>query len=296
MEVLFWHHPHESIRVFRDMYAMSFGWGVCIVVPTIFYLSETWAMTGYCYDSLRLYHFIRLLVFILQAPLRFQMLMKLREAGRLGHRELTVAKLMELCRSRLWDIIQTTAYFVHGLFVTATVFVFYSRAECTREAPILYYLCVLNLAVFIFNMGVSYRWLTRILGPELEPLLEPPAIPPAESELEKYTTCKPYNKSERNGFELRCPICYEDYEEETILRILPCSHVFHRGCIDLWFQNKDNCPYCLHVITKPLRVRSPEKSKDEGQDDLKTKDLDTSQNLLNSSSSSSTSTSACPLS
>jgi len=263
MEILFWHHPQESIRFFRNMYAMSFCWGICIVVPTAFCLSETWIMTGFCFNSLRTYHFLRLLIFLIQVPLRFLMLMNLREAGRLGQRELVVAKLMELCRSRLWYINQSLAYFVHGLFITAIVFVVYSRNDCTREAPVLYYLCVLNLAIFIFNMGVSYFWLTRILGPELEPFMDARPTPPARSELEKHTTCKPFKESETtNPFDLRCPICYEDYEEEATLRVLPCSHSFHRGCIDLWFENHDNCPYCLHVITKPLTVKrgSPESS------------------------------------
>jgi len=257
MEVLFWHHPHESIRFFRDMYAMSFCWGICIVLPTIFYLSETWIMTGYCYHSLRTYHFLRLFIFIIQVPLRFKMLMRLREAGRLGQRELVVAKLMELCRSRLWTINQALAYFVHGLFLAAVIFVL--CADCRREAPILYYLCVLNLVVFVFNMFVSYAWLTHILGP-LD-MGEHPTPPATTSDIEKYTVLKEYKaESGESTSDLRCPICYEDYKEEVIVRVLPCSHSFHKGCIDLWLQKKSSCPYCLHSISVPIQPKPSQNS------------------------------------
>lgn len=44
--------------------------------------------------------------------------------------------------------------------------------------------------------------------------------------------------------EHKCLVCQCEYEEGDELRRLPCSHCFHRGCVDQWLKSKDVCPYC----------------------------------------------------
>uniref|UniRef100_A0A1J3I5Q9 Receptor homology region, transmembrane domain-and RING domain-containing protein 4 n=1 Tax=Noccaea caerulescens TaxID=107243 RepID=A0A1J3I5Q9_NOCCA len=42
-----------------------------------------------------------------------------------------------------------------------------------------------------------------------------------------------------------CAICIEDYRIGDKLRILPCHHKFHVGCVDLWLgQRRSFCPVC----------------------------------------------------
>lgn len=42
-----------------------------------------------------------------------------------------------------------------------------------------------------------------------------------------------------------CPVCLADFEPEETLRLLPsCKHVFHRECIDAWFDSHSTCPLC----------------------------------------------------
>ncbi|CAK9859794.1 unnamed protein product [Sphagnum jensenii] len=42
-----------------------------------------------------------------------------------------------------------------------------------------------------------------------------------------------------------CTVCLSDFEEEDDLRLLPgCKHVFHKDCIDVWFQSHSTCPLC----------------------------------------------------
>lgn len=39
-----------------------------------------------------------------------------------------------------------------------------------------------------------------------------------------------------------CSICCEKIINNAYS--LPCSHTFHKNCIQRWFQEKKNCPYC----------------------------------------------------
>ena len=45
-----------------------------------------------------------------------------------------------------------------------------------------------------------------------------------------------------------CALCLEAYGADDHVRTLPCSHVFHRGCIDAWFDanayRERSCPLC----------------------------------------------------
>jgi len=42
-----------------------------------------------------------------------------------------------------------------------------------------------------------------------------------------------------------CPICLEGYNENSIIRKLNCSHIFHKDCIDSWLLKESyKCPIC----------------------------------------------------
>ena len=47
----------------------------------------------------------------------------------------------------------------------------------------------------------------------------------------------------------QCAICQDSIRlNETARRLNSCSHTFHRGCIDTWYQRNVNCPVCRHDI------------------------------------------------
>lgn len=40
-----------------------------------------------------------------------------------------------------------------------------------------------------------------------------------------------------------CPVCMDAYETGQNRKVLPCNHVFHANCIDMWLENASrNCP------------------------------------------------------
>jgi len=47
-----------------------------------------------------------------------------------------------------------------------------------------------------------------------------------------------------------CAICIEPYRTTEVVRILPCRHEFHRGCIDPWLLEHRTCPMCKMDILK----------------------------------------------
>lgn len=49
-----------------------------------------------------------------------------------------------------------------------------------------------------------------------------------------------------------CPVCLEHFLCGDEQRILPCSHAYHRACIDEWLHSHGTCPICRLDICEGL--------------------------------------------
>lgn len=54
-----------------------------------------------------------------------------------------------------------------------------------------------------------------------------------------------------------CAVCLESYREGEKVRVLPCKHRFHMGCIDQWLSSRRFCPVCKHDASQPLWLPPP---------------------------------------
>ncbi|KAJ2769382.1 hypothetical protein IWQ57_003133 [Coemansia nantahalensis] len=45
-----------------------------------------------------------------------------------------------------------------------------------------------------------------------------------------------------------CVICLGDYEEDDVLRLLPCRHHMHQACVDEWLHINQTCPLCKRSV------------------------------------------------
>jgi hypothetical protein len=69
----------------------------------------------------------------------------------------------------------------------------------------------------------------------------------SKGDLEAFGLPKDKLEGERDNlyFNDCCSVCLDDFEENNLVRSLPCRHVFHSQCIDPWFLNhKRLCPVC----------------------------------------------------
>ncbi|KAI7996196.1 E3 ubiquitin-protein ligase RNF181 [Camellia lanceoleosa] len=48
-----------------------------------------------------------------------------------------------------------------------------------------------------------------------------------------------------------CAVCLEEFGEQTEVTSMPCSHVFHHGCIVPWLNSHNSCPMCRYEIRDP---------------------------------------------
>ncbi|CAN0900816.1 E3 ubiquitin-protein ligase At4g11680 [Linum grandiflorum] len=59
---------------------------------------------------------------------------------------------------------------------------------------------------------------------------------------------------ERNlsGDDAACCICLATYGDDDELKELPCSHLFHASCVDVWLKLKAFCPLCKCRIDRAI--------------------------------------------
>ena len=45
-----------------------------------------------------------------------------------------------------------------------------------------------------------------------------------------------------------CVICLNDFDNDSLIKLLRCSHTFHSSCIDKWFETSYKCPVCRDIV------------------------------------------------
>ncbi|OII74979.1 RING domain-containing protein [Cryptosporidium ubiquitum] len=63
-----------------------------------------------------------------------------------------------------------------------------------------------------------------------------------------------YTKEKSITISKSCPICVQEIEDDSTIRVLPCDsrHIFHLECIDGWFKQNCVCPICRSDVVQLL--------------------------------------------
>jgi len=95
---------------------------------------------------------------------------------------------------------------------------------------------------------------------ELEyPTTAPPPV--TQEELEMFQITRWKGSSEDPEDLNRCTICLEDFEFDEELRMLPCSHCFHKACVDHWLlRQQRRCPLCMQDVNEAINYRETDLS------------------------------------
>eukprot|EP00439_Symbiodinium_sp_Y106_P036939 s2003_g4.t1 len=69
---------------------------------------------------------------------------------------------------------------------------------------------------------------------------------------------RPLCYSKTDGRETTCCICLGEFEEQELLRELPCDHCFHHSCLEKWLQKSTSCPLCRSSLQQPSTTTAPD--------------------------------------
>jgi hypothetical protein len=47
-----------------------------------------------------------------------------------------------------------------------------------------------------------------------------------------------------------CAICYDEFQPEEDVKLLPCMHSYHGACIDAWLRRGHTCPICNYDVIR----------------------------------------------
>lgn len=102
------------------------------------------------------------------------------------------------------------------------------------------------LSSFSASLGADLSALSAELG---LPAFLPPSVPRQQIEAlmppQLYSSACAAAPGHYSG---DCSVCMSELNQDAVVRLLPCLHVFHAECIDPWFARSDFCPNCKGVV------------------------------------------------
>ena len=76
--------------------------------------------------------------------------------------------------------------------------------------------------------------------------MDPVTVAPSREQIERATDLRGATVQEEAS---NCSICQENFAHgQAVLEIRHCKHLFHRACLEPWFQSNTHCPMCRYDI------------------------------------------------
>uniref|UniRef100_F1KYG1 E3 ubiquitin-protein ligase Arkadia n=1 Tax=Ascaris suum TaxID=6253 RepID=F1KYG1_ASCSU len=100
--------------------------------------------------------------------------------------------------------------------------------------------------LFELSMALLHGELNGAMADNPHTSNDPPPIGASLEQIVELTTVRSYDhdKAIPDTERDRCTVCLMNFEVEDSIRVLPCTHYFHTGCIDRWLIYNKKCPMC----------------------------------------------------
>ena len=69
----------------------------------------------------------------------------------------------------------------------------------------------------------------------------------------------------KEGEEEKCPICQTDFDNGDDVKVLPCEHIYHPGCVDTWLVRNCTCPICKKDVKKLMQDKGSSRRAAQSQ-------------------------------
>lgn len=279
MDDLFRLHPQRMLDFFRRSIALGGFTGTCLALPGIYLLFLTGKETepskvGACDIVLIMFHAVRVLLYLIQVPMRIRLFRYLSFTEPRPRRRAVVDRLTGMVQSHMWRINHKASICLQTLYFCAMIFLV-GWPSCRAAEPAglayrwwLYALLVANLCVFGIHMAFSCCWFAKLEADEqalfdqqLEQLMmnggDAAAAGSARADrlaidLDAHTYVISYEQDQQQDEEqerqdeeeqerqhqsvrsTQCMICFSDYQAGDRVRLLRCTHDGHAACLDPW--------------------------------------------------------------
>lgn len=138
-------------------------------------------------------------------------------------------------------------------FIVGMVWTFQALADdkCSSTAPYLFRMCfsLMIIQIIILALGVLFCCCSCVVL-ILRVMVHQRQVAPrgATDDLIRSLPTKRFKDGLVKKDDATCAICLSDYEEDEVVRFLPCGHHYHRNCVDKWLITNKACPFCKHNV------------------------------------------------
>lgn len=240
--------PRAASHFLRAVMLFSGSGGMLIAVACSIFLGLYWSSCGGCDRPLRWWVLVHVLLQLIQVPVRFVFLLRLKGVERDANG--TEACVTAFTASPAWRASKQVSLVTYGWFVLGVVWVLNS-GSC-KSCPSIYRMTVALIVQAVVRAVVSVVYF-RVQFPRLNPA-EVEAATRVEAATAEQVAALPTVRFSKNMFNdpgAGCAVCLSEYVSGDILRRLPCGHHFHGCCADKWLVRNKKCPLCNGAIDAP---------------------------------------------
>jgi len=236
--------PSAATRFIRAVMIFSGVAGLVMCITCFLFLAMYWSNCAGCDRPLRWWLLVHTVLQLLQVPVRFVLLARIRSAE-LEDRSIE-ACVASFAASPAWRTSKNISLFTYGWFVLGIVWVV-NAGSCT-DCPGIYRITVFVILQAVVRALVALFCFRLLFPPGAHVQSEKRKVEAATAdqiaalELVRFTP----QLFEEPG--AGCAVCLSDFAKGDNLRRLPCGHHFHKRCCDTWLLRSKRCPLCMRGI------------------------------------------------